>query len=108
MKFMLLSLTTKELVTGNAGSILEKHLALSKAKDAEFSVGSPSYWRKYLYTNSVTSSVVLLLQEHTTIAFSDNGRAQSELDADTGWDQNADNVNFAGCGSTLTLFRWWN
>jgi hypothetical protein len=42
----------KGLVTGNAGTILEKHLNLSKAKDAEFSVGSPSYWRKYLYTNS--------------------------------------------------------
>ena len=42
----------KGTVTGNAGTILEKHLSLSKAKDAEFSVGSPSYWRKYLYTNS--------------------------------------------------------
>jgi hypothetical protein len=42
----------KGTITGNAGSILEKHLNLSKAKDAEYSVGSPSYWRKYLYTNS--------------------------------------------------------
>ena len=42
----------KGTITGNAGTILEKHLNLSKAKDAEFSVGSPSYWRKYLYTNS--------------------------------------------------------
>ena len=39
-------------VTGNAGTVLEKHLGLSKAKDAEFSAGSPSYWRKYLYNNS--------------------------------------------------------
>ena len=39
-------------VTGNAGTILEKHLSLSKAKDAEFSAGSPSYWRSYLKTNS--------------------------------------------------------
>jgi len=39
-------------ITGNAGSILEKHLGLSKATDAEFSFGSPSYWRKYLQTNS--------------------------------------------------------
>ena len=30
-------------ITGNAGTVLEKHLNLSKAKDAEFSVGSPSY-----------------------------------------------------------------
>ena len=42
----------KGTVTGNAGTILEKHLNLSKAKDAEFSVGSPSYWRKYLYNTS--------------------------------------------------------
>jgi len=39
-------------ITGNAGSILEKHLGLSKATDAEFSFGSPSYWRKYLQSNS--------------------------------------------------------
>ena len=39
-------------VSGNAGTILEKHLGLSKAKDAEFSAGAPSYWRSYLKTNS--------------------------------------------------------
>ena len=39
-------------ITGNAGTIVEKHLGLSKAKDAEFSSGSPSYWRKYLKDNS--------------------------------------------------------
>ena len=39
-------------VTGNAGTILEKHLNLSKATDAEYSAGSPSYWRNYLKTNS--------------------------------------------------------
>ena len=35
-------------ITGNAGTILEKHTSLSKATDAEYSVGSPSYWRKYI------------------------------------------------------------
>ena len=39
-------------VSGNAGTILEKHLSLSKAKDGEYSLGSPSYWRKYTYNNS--------------------------------------------------------
>ena len=39
-------------ITGNAGTILEKHLNLSKGKDAEYSVGSTAYWRKYLATNS--------------------------------------------------------
>ena len=42
----------KGTITGNTGTILEKHLNLSKAKDAEYSVGSTSYWRKYLATNS--------------------------------------------------------
>ena len=39
-------------VTGNVGTILEKHLALSKASDSEYSVGSSSYWKKFLETNS--------------------------------------------------------
>ena len=42
----------KGTITGNAGTILEKHLNLSKAADAEFSVGSPSYWNRYLEVNS--------------------------------------------------------
>ena len=39
-------------LTGNAGSILEKNLGISKGKDAEFSVGTPSYWRKFLANTS--------------------------------------------------------
>ena len=94
----------KGSITGNAGTILEKHLALSKAKDAEFSVGSPSYWRKYLYNNSKYIFGGSAPAGTTSIAFSDNGVAQFERDADTGWDQNADGVNFGGCGvQTLTL-----
>ena len=94
----------KGTITGNAGTILEKHLNLSKAKDAEFSVGSPSYWRKYLYTNSRYIFGGSAPSGTTATAFSDNGVAQLELDADTGWDQNADGVNFGGCGpKTLTL-----
>ena len=81
MKFTLLLLTTKELITGNAGSILEKHLNLSKAKDAEFSVGSPSYWRKYLYTNSRIHLWWFCSSQVLPLAFSDNGVAQNELDA---------------------------
>ena len=88
----------KGLITGNAGSILEKHLNLSKAKDAEFSVGSTSYWRKYLYTNSRYIFGGSAPVGITTIAFSDNGVAQNELDLDSGWDQDADSVNFAGSG----------
>ena len=94
----------KGAITGNAGTILEKHLALSKARDAEFSVGSPSYWRKYLYNNSKYIFGGSAPAGTTSIAFSDNGVAQFERDADTGWDQDADGVNFGGCGvQTLTL-----
>ena len=94
----------KGTITGNAGTILEKHLNLSKAKDAEFSVGSPSYWRKYLYTNSEYIFGGSAPVGITTIAHSDNGAASFELDSDSGWDQDADKVNFAGAGTvTVTL-----
>ena len=39
-------------VTGNAGTILEKHVALSKASDATYSAGATSYWRKYTAESS--------------------------------------------------------
>ena len=39
-------------ITGNEGTILEKHLSLSKAKNAVYSVGSPSYWNKYVSEGS--------------------------------------------------------
>jgi Phage tail sheath protein subtilisin-like domain/Phage tail sheath C-terminal domain len=91
-------------ITGNAGTILEKHLSLSKAKDGEFSVGSPSYWRKYLETNSQYVFGGSQPVGVVTTGFSVNGAAQFELNTDTGWDQDAQNVIFAGTGSnTYTL-----
>jgi hypothetical protein len=91
-------------ITGNAGTILEKHLNLSKAKDSEFSVGSPSYWRKYLETNSQYVFGGSQPVGVVTTGFSGNGAAQFELNSDTGWDQDAQNVIFAGSGSnTYTL-----
>jgi hypothetical protein len=50
-------------ITGNAGTILEKHLGLSKATDAEFSAGSTSYWRKYIAAGSAKSLLVVLLPD---------------------------------------------
>ena len=94
----------KGTITGNAGSILEKHLALSKASDAEYSVGSTSYWRKYLETNSKYVFGGSEPTGITTTGFTGNGAAQFELNDDTGWDQSAQNVIFAGAGSnTYTL-----
>jgi len=91
-------------ITGNAGTILEKHLSLSKAKDAEYSVGSPSYWRKYLETNSRYLFGGSQPVGVVTTGFSGNGASQFELNSDTGWDQDAANVIFAGAGTnTYTL-----
>jgi len=87
-------------ITGNAGSILEKHLGLSKAKDAEFSVGSPSYWRKYLANNSG-----YIFGGSSPSGIVTTGYSSSfDLESDVGWDQDAEGITFASAGSnTLTL-----
>ena len=82
-------------VTGNAGTILERHVSLSKAKDAEFSLGSTAYWRKYLYN---TSDYVFGGSQPagiTTTGFSANFTLQS----DQGWDQNSEGIIFGASGS---------
>ena len=92
----------KGTVTGNAGTILEKHLNLSKAKDGEYSVGSPSYWRKYLASNSKYIYGGGAPAGITTTGYSTS--ATNTLDSDSGWDQDADSVNFGASGvQTLTL-----
>jgi phage tail sheath protein FI len=90
----------KGTVTGNAGTILEKHLSLSKATDASYSVGSPSYWRKYLQANSSYiyggSAPVGITTTGFTSAFT--------LATDVGWDQETQGITFACSGnSTSTL-----
>ena len=87
----------KGVITGNAGTILEKHLNLSKAKDATFSSGSPSYWRKYLKTNSQYIFGGGAPTGLTTTAYSTS--ATNTLDSDSGWDQDAKNVNYGGSGA---------
>ena len=85
-------------ITGNAGTILEKHIGLSKAKDAEFSSGSPQYWRKYLAATSAyvyggTGSVIGTLADSTI-----NGGNSKD------WEQNASGLTFKVVGSqTLDL-----
>jgi len=90
----------KGTITGNAGTILEKHLSLSKAKDASYSVGSPSYWRKYLQTNSSYIYGGSAPAGITTTGFG----TSFTLATDVGWDQNAQGIIFAAAGaSTNTL-----
>ena len=79
-------------ITGNAGTILEKHLALSKATDAEYSVGSTSYWRKYLETNS---KYIFGGSAPSTVVVDYDTDATYSLSTDAGWDQPAENVSFA-------------
>jgi len=87
-------------VTGNAGTLLEKHLSLSKAKDAEYSLGSTSYWRKYLANNS--RYIFGGSQPSGTVA---TGYSSGfTLETDIGWDQDASGITFAANGaSTLTM-----
>ena len=86
----------KGKITGNTGTILEKHLNLSKAKDAEYSVGSTSYWRKYLATNSQYIYGGSAPAGITTTGYSIT--SNNTLDADSGWDQDAGDVNFGASG----------
>jgi len=91
-------------ITGNAGTILEKHLGLSKAKDAEFSVGSPSYWRKYLASSSGYIFGGSAPKGIVATGFIGTGASSFTVASDTGWDQNANGIQFAATGAnTLTL-----
>ena len=84
-------------ISGNAGTILEKNLSLSKAKEAEFSVGSPSYWRKYLQNASSFiyggggNDIDTIATGFTAV---DGYTATSQE-----WDQVADTTVFNACGS---------
>ena len=81
-------------ISGTTGTILEKHLNLSKAKDAEYSVGSPSYWRAYLKTNSTYIFGGSAAAGIVTSGYSSG----FNLASDTGWDQNAEGVIFGSTG----------
>jgi len=88
-------------ITGNSGTILEKHLSLSKAKDAEFSLGSPSHWRKFIQINSQYIFGGGEPVGVVTTGFSSSFTLESDVD----WDQNAQDITFATIGnlnSTLT------
>jgi hypothetical protein len=94
-------------VTGNAGTILEKHLGLSKAKDAEFSAGSPSYWRSYLKSNSAYIFGGDEPAGTTPIGYSSGFTRVTQSGG--AWDQEAEGVIFNGSGDkNLVLTRGKN
>jgi hypothetical protein len=79
-------------ITGNAGSILERHIGLSKATKATFTSGAPAYWRSYLEVESSYLFGLAGPSGITTVGFGED----FELETDTGWDQDADSILF-GC-----------
>jgi hypothetical protein len=88
-------------ITGNAGTILEKWTSLSKAKDAVFSAGSPSYWRKFLASNSRYVFGGSQPAGITTTGLQANAFTSS---TDIGWDQDAEGISFGAAGAQdLTL-----
>ena len=90
----------KGAITGNAGTVLEKHLGLSKAKDAEFSVGSPSHWRKFLENNSqyiYGSEAPPTGAGTTSIGFSTASVFEPSTN-NSEWNKDAANEIFAGSG----------
>jgi hypothetical protein len=91
-------------VSGNSGTILEKHLNLSKAKDAEFSVGSPSYWRKYLFNTSEYIFGGSQPAGIVTTGFSSANDTTFSLSTDSGWDQDAQDIVFGATGNTVLTF----
>ena len=91
-------------VTGNAQTILEKHLNLSKAKDSEFSVGATSYWRKYISENSEYIFALGTNDLSPVGAAYTSGAANYNIVGDFAWDQNASGITFGGSGNVvLTL-----
>ena len=107
-EFHIVVIDDRGTITGNAGTILEKHLSLSKASDAEYSVGSPSYWRKYLANSSTFIFGGSAPTGIITTGFVVGAGSSFTPASDTGWDQTAEGgtggVIFGGCGAqNLTL-----
>ena len=92
-------------ITGTVGTVIEKHVGLSKATDAQFSAGSPSYWRKYLYNNSAVIFGGSAPAGITTTGFSSG----FTLQGDDAWDQPAEDIIFSAAGNqTFTLSKGFN
>jgi hypothetical protein len=95
-------------ITSNSGTIIEKHLGLSKAKDAEFSLGSPSYWRKFIANGSPNLFAGSQPVGVVTTGFVSGGTGFDQ-ESDVGWDQDAEGITFAAIGNLNNkLSGGWN
>ena len=91
-------------VSGNAGTILEKNIGVSKGRDAEFSVGTPSYWRKFLAN---TSSYVFGGDEpdNTVVTSFEIGGNGFSPETGGSWNQQTRNVRFDSCGNQQLILE---
>ena len=83
-------------ITGNAGSVLEKFTNVSKAKDAQYSAGSSSYWRKVIEIGSANLFAGGAPAGITTTGFSND---KWDVFGDGGWDQDTENITFSSVGN---------
>ena len=86
-------------ITGNAGTVLERHLGLSKATDAEFSAGSTAYWRKYI---AAGSAYIFAGGSPAGITTTGYDKDQFDNTTDNGWDQPAENIIFGTSGNVIS------
>tara|TARA_B100000965_G_scaffold59351_1_gene45416 strand:- start:5037 stop:7277 length:2241 start_codon:yes stop_codon:yes gene_type:complete len=87
-------------LTGNSGTILEKHTSLSKAKDALYSAGAPAYWRKVIEVGSPNLFAGGAPAGITSTGFADDGW---DTFGDGGWDQNTENIAFSCIGNYVKI-----
>jgi len=83
-------------ITGNSGSVLEKFTNLSKAKDAQYSAGSSSYWRKVIEVGSANLFAGSSPAGIVTTGFSED---KWDTFGDGGWDQDTENITFSCIGN---------
>ena len=89
-------------ISGNAGTLLEKHLNLSKATDAEFSAGTPQYWRSWLQFNSENVFGGGQPLGVTTTGFAVGAAATAFTNfGDGGWDQEGSSKVFDCLGNAI-------
>ena len=89
-------------ITGNAGAVLEKHLNLSKATNAEYSVGSTAYWRKYIAENS---KYIFGLGQPVGLVTTGFSSGFTQVTATDGnWNQKTEGTTFSAIGSYVNDF----
>ncbi len=100
-------------ITGNSGSVLEKFTNLSKAKDAQYSAGSSSYWRKVIEIGSANlfaggpPAINMNLGITSQIGITTTGFDTDKWDTfgDGGWDQDAENISFSSLGNYVATLK---